>query len=174
MACSKKTTKSKAKVVSVKAKPEFPYDHFAPRKTKELVEVEKILALPVFQKGARTYAVRVLRHKPKGFVIGYYQTYVKADNIQNLRLKLIKNIKWDLSYKWPAYVLIYNNTNIDKYNHAGYLQPNLYDHSFFVWTPDDGSGHPYDIGVNPKTGGLTRARYEVDTNIPYKPKTKGV
>lgn len=147
--------------------PKPEYESFAPRKTKELVEVQKILARPVFKNGSKRYAVRVHRDGPKGQSIGFYDTIVKANSITELRLKLIKNLNWDLGYKWPATALIYKNAIFDKYNHAGYLHPNLHDHSFFVWAFDD-DRRDYDARVNARTGALTSQKYEQDTNVPYK------
>lgn len=157
-----------AKKTVTKTKESQIFDFYVPKKVKELIEVEKILSKPVFQKGSRRYAVRVYRSKPKGQNIGYYQNIVKANNLTDLRLKLINNLNWDLKYRWPTGVRVYKNANIDKYNRAGHLGPNLDDHSFFVWYPGDDSA--YEVKVNAKTGGLTKQLYEVDSNIPYRRK----
>lgn len=143
-------------------------EEFVPKRNPKLVQVQKILKSPTFQKGKYAYAIRVWRHMTPKSLPSYYQYTVRADSIGQLRLKLIKNLPWDKNIKhWPTSVLIYKNRKIDKYNHAGYLEPCLDDHSFFVWQYEDRN---YDSKVNPRTGGVTKEKFEKDTAIPYNPR----
>lgn len=147
------------------------YNTYSPKKRPDLTEFAGILAKPVFQKGTRAYAVRVFSDTYTGKRInpGYYQNLVRADSMSDLRAKLIRNMVWGRSKRFPNYVVIYKNGNIDKYNHAGILQPNYIDRSIFVW---DNEVSPYEVKVDARTGALTKIRYEQESNIPYKPKRR--
>ena len=148
----------------VKSDPNFDYEsilgEYSPRKRKDLVEVANILSRPVFNIGKRRYAVRVYRHAGK-VDVGTYQTAVRADSIANLRLKLMKNIPWDLkkSPLFRTYVKVYKTYAIDKYNVAGFLNYN-YGGTYVVWEPDDAPA----VKVNMKTGELTRQHYDSDSD----------
>ena len=143
-------------------------DYFVPKKNPKLVQVQKILKSPEFQTGKKEYAIRVFRNiNPKSPT--YYQNTVRADSLNQLRLKCIKYLPWDLKQKhWPTDVLIYRNATIDKYNHAGYMSPCYDNHSFFVWK-DEVRDRPYDSKVDSRTGAITKQKFEQDTAIPYKP-----
>lgn len=149
----------------VKSDPNFDYEsilgEYSPRKRKDLVEVANILSKPVFQTGKRRYAVRVYRNVGVAN-LGTYQTAVRANSIAELRLKLMKNIPWDLKRDslFRTSVKIYKTYAIDKYNIAGWLK---YNHggSFLVWDSDTDAPM---VKVNMKTGELTRQRYDPDVD----------
>lgn len=150
----------------VKSDPKFDYEsilgEYSPRKRKDLVEVANILSKPIFQTGKRRYAVRVYRYT--GSVNqGTYQTAVWANNMADLRLKLIRNIPWDLNRNplFRTNVKIYKTYAIDKYNVAGYLKYN-YGSSFVVWDPDSDSPS---VRVNMRTGELTQQKYDSDADF---------
>lgn len=146
-------------------------EEFAPGKNQKLLQIQKVLKSTIFQKGKRAYAIRVYRtYKAKSQ--GYYQCIVRADGLNQLRLKCIKYLPWDLDHKyWPVSVCIYRNSVVDKYNHAGYLEPCRQDHSIFVWI-DEVKEKPYDSKVDSRTGAITKQKFEQDTAIPYKPGRK--
>jgi len=137
---------------------------FFPKKNKYLKEVADILAKPIFQTGKKRYAVRVYRYW--GVVEqGTYQIDVRADSLSSLRLKLIKNIPWDLQRKnsFITSVKIYKTYAIDKHNVAGWLMP-AYSRRFFVWDPDSDSPS---VKVNATNGELTGQKYDADADYDY-------
>lgn len=147
--------------------PNFDYEsilgEYEPKKNKPLTEVSNILARPVFQTGKKRYAVRVYRHWGVAD-LGTYQTAVRADNLPSLRLKLMKNIPWDMQRKnsLTTSVKVYRTYAIDKYNVAGYLGP-AYSKRFFTWEPFDGGDSRK---VNAKTGELT-SHYDSDEDYDF-------
>lgn len=143
--------------------PNFDYEsilgEYFPKKNKALKEVAYILSKPIFKVGKKRYAVRVYRHTGKAD-LNTYQIDVWADNLSSLRLKLLKNIPWDLQRKnsLTTSVKIYRTYAIDKSNIAGYLEPS-YSKKYFVWNPDDDNPS---VKVNVKNGNLTRQIYDAD------------
>ena len=132
---------------------------FFPKKNKALKEVADILNRPIFKTGKKRYAVRVYRHT--GYAdINTYQIDVWADNLSSLRLKLLKNIPWDLQRKngLTTSVKIYKTYAIDKYNVAGYLSPS-YSKKYFYWNPDNDSPQ---VKVDARNGKLTSETYDPD------------
>lgn len=145
--------------------PDFDYEsilgEYEPKKTKALADVAAILSGPAFRTGKKRYAVRVYRHASVANV-GTYQTAVWADNLSALRLKLIKNIPWDLQKRngLTTSVKIYRTFAIDKYNVAGWLHPS-YSKLFFVWDPDNDKSN---VRVDAKSGRLTSKVYNEDAD----------
>ena len=145
--------------------PNFDYEsilgEYSPKKTKALTEVANILSRPVFKTGKKRYAVRVYRNT--GTVnLATYQIDVRADNLSSLRLKLIKNIPWDLQRKngLTTSVKIYKTYAIDKYNVAGWLSVS-YSKQSYVWDPDNDG--PNRI-VDPRTG-MLKGKYDSDKDF---------
>ena len=135
--------------------------------------VAKIFELPVFNRGSQTYSIRsMVNYTKDGNRTIFNDRTVRADNLNDLRLKLIKNIPWNKEGTPSIVHINKRGKEHDEFrNLNGYLSLNKKNRSIFIWHPHN-SSNGTDIKVDARSGKLTTTMYYHDTATIYKPKEK--